>query len=244
MSEWQIREISTQSEVRSSQLSEVLAWLEWLKKQKETSLNEIQAKINETVWQRNSAWVMINNWKIISPINWIITSKKAELWQVVWWGIPLLSISNEDNLELNISVSEELSNKIKLLDEVFIEIEWLSNQTIWTVTNIWLSKDLITKKVWIEISLENIWKKIQIWSYAKVIFKNIWDNEWIIITNSAIISKFMIPWVYLLKDWIVKFKNIEILKQNDSLSEIKWLNVWDIIIIDWKENIWDSENLN
>jgi hypothetical protein len=53
----------------------------------------------------------------------------------------------------------------------------------------------------------------------------------------------MIPWVYVLENWIVKFKNIEILKQNDSFSSVKWLEVWETIILDGKENIWDGEEL-
>jgi multidrug resistance efflux pump len=244
MSKWQIREVSTKADVSSSQLTEILAWLEWLKKQKESTINEIQAKINEAVWQRNWAWVMINNWKIISPIDWIIMSKNVEIGQVVWWGMPLLSVSNEDNLEVNILVWEDLAKKINLWDEVYLEIDWLKEQVIWTITNVLSSKDMITKKVWVEISLKNVWNNIQVWSYAKITFKNIWNINSIIIPNSSIISKFMIPWVYLLEDKVVKFKNIEIINGNDSFSEIKWLNVWDTIIINGKENIWDWEILN
>lgn len=244
MSKWQIREVSTKADVSSSQLTEILAWLEWLKKQKESTINEIQAKINEAVWQRNWAWVMINNWKIISPIDWIIMSKNVEIGQVVWWGMPLLSVSNEDNLEVNILVWEDLAKNINLWDEVYLEIDWLKEQVIWTITNVLSSKDMITKKVWVEISLKNVWNNIQVWSYAKITFKNIWNINSIIIPNSSIISKFMIPWVYLLEDKVVKFKNIEIINQNDSFSEIKWLNVWDTIIINGKENIWDWEILN
>lgn len=243
MSEWQVREVSTKSQITSSQLNEAISWLEALKKQKETQLNEIQAKINEALWQRNSAWVMINNWEIRSPITWVITSKIAEVWQVVWWGMPILSISSEDNLKVNITVSEEQANNIKLWDKVLLEVSWLDKQVTWKITNIFPSRDLITKKIWIEISLVNTWNKIQIWSYTKIIFNNKSDKKGIIISNNAIISKFMIPWVYVLKKWIVQFKNIELIKQNDNFSEVKWLNIWDIIILDWKENIWDREVL-
>ena len=130
-----------------------------------------------------------------------------------------------------------------MYDNVLLEIEWINEQVNWIITNIFPSKDLITKKINIEISLKNIWNNIKIWSYTKVIFNNFLINSWIIIPNSSIISRFMIPWVYVLDDWITKFKNIEIIDQNDNFSEIKWLNIWEIIIIDWKENIWDWEKL-
>ena len=243
MSEWQIREISIKWDVSSSQFDEIESWLSALKKQKESSLNEIQAKINEAIWQRNSAWVMINNWEIRSPIDWIITSKFAEVWQVIWWGMPVLTVSNDKKLKLNINISENDVNNIQIWDEVLIEISWVEKQVNWKISNIFPSKDIITKKIWLEISFENTSNQVIIWSYAKVIFNDKSENIWIIIPNSAIISKFMIPWVYVLKDWIVTFKNIEIKKQNDNFSEISWLEIWDVIIIDWKENIWDWEEL-
>jgi hypothetical protein len=252
MSEWQINEVSTKSQVTSSQLDEVIAWLAALKKQKETKLKEIDTKISEAKWEKNTAWAMIEAWEIRSPITWIITKKNAEVWQVIWWGIPILTVSNEDNLELNITVSDEQSKSINLWDTVLLEISGLDKQTTWKITNILPSRDAITKKVWVEISLtstqpspqgEGVASKIKIWSYTKVIFNNKSNNDEVIISNSAIISKFMIPWVYVLKEWIVEFKTIEILKQNDSFSEVKWLKIWEIIILDGKENIWDWEEL-
>ena len=243
MSKWQINEVETKSNITASQLDEILALLEWLKKQKETKLREIDAKINEAKWQRSSAWVMIDNWEIRAPISWIILSKMAEEGQVVWWWIPVLVISNKNNLELNILVTEDISKNIKLWEEVLLEIDWLDKNIFWKITNILSSKDLITKKIPVEISFENTDWEIKVWSYAKVIFTNKGNGDNIIISNDAIISKFMIPWVYILSDWVVQFKNIEILKQNDSFSEVKWLDVWEIIIRDWKENIWDWEEL-
>ena len=243
MSEWKLNEVSTKSKVSSSQLDEAISWLAALKKQKESQLKEIDTKINEAKWQKNNAWAMINAWIIKSPINWVITSKTWEVWQVVWGWMPILAVSNNDSLKLDISVSDEQSKDISIWDKVLLEISWLDKQTTWKITNVFPSKDLITKKVWIEISLDNLWNKIKIWSYTKVIFENTSKNNWIIVSNNAVISKFMIPWVYVLKDWVVKFKNIEIIKQNDSFSEVKWLKVWETIILDWKENIWDGEVL-
>ncbi len=43
------------------------------------------------------------------------------------------------------------------------------------------------------------------------------------IPNSAIISKFMIPWVYVIEDDVVVFKNIKILYSGDTFSHIEWL---------------------
>ena len=242
MSKWKVNEVKTKSNVSKMQLDEILAWLESLKKQKNSKLREIDAKINEAKWSQNSAWVMINNWKIISPVDWIITKKMSEVWQVVWWGMPLLSISNTDKLVVNINIWEKQSRNISIWTEVLLEIEWINNQITWYISNINLSKDMITKKVWVEVSLNNELENINIWSFVKVVFNNKTENN-ILISNNAIISQFMIPWVYVIDDNKVIFKNIKIVKQNDSFSEIKGLNIWEIIITDWKENLYDWEKL-
>ena len=241
MNDWQLREISTNSKVASSWLDEILSWLEALKQQKNAKLREIDISIKDAELQKNTAWVMIDSWVIKSPINGLITMKNAEVWQVVWWWTPILLVSNKENLELNILISEEQSKNISLNTKVLLELEWFDKQLFWLITNIASSKDIVTKKVWVEISLNNLWENIKIWTFTKVIFDN--SNEGIVIPNSAIISKFMIPWVYVLEDKKVKFKNIEILRQNDQFSEINSLNVWEILITEWKENIWDGEEL-
>ena len=243
MSKWQVNEVTTKSDVTWKQLDEILAWLNSLKKQKQSKLREIDAKINEAKGQQNSAWVMINNWKIVSPITWVVTSKMVNVWQVVGWWMPLITVSNIDKLEVNVNISEEQAKKLNIWDDVTLEIEWVDKQIIWNISNINFSKDLITKKVWVKVSVLNENNQIQIWSFTKVIFKNSTKFNWILISNDAIISQFMIPWVYVIEDDKVLFKNIEIIKQNDSFSEVKWLNVWDVIITKWKENLYDGELL-
>ena len=53
----------------------------------------------------------------------------------------------------------------------------------------------------------------------------------------------MIPQVYILENGKTKLTPIEIVKQNDNFSQITWVNVWDIIVTDGKENITDGEIL-
>lgn len=240
----QIRSIENQSKIWTSQLEEALAWLESLKKQKEVKIKEIDAQISQASWERNSAWVMIDSWIIKSPISWIITYKNAELWQVVWAWIPIFKVSSVEDLKLKIYVWEDLSKNLVIWDEVIVELDWINEQINWKITNIFSSSDFVTKRVWVEISFDNIWWKVKVWAYANVIFKNSNIENKVLISNKAIISKFMLPWVYVLENNKVIFKNIEIISQNESFSEVNWLNVWEIIILDWKENIWDWEELN
>lgn len=242
-SDSKIRETETQTKIVDSQLQEIVSTIESLKKQKQAALEQIDLKISEAVWQKESSSVMIDSWEIRSPISWVITIKAVEIWQVVWWWMPLLVVADDQNLKLDISVSEEVLWNISLWQDVLLEVDWFDKQVKSKVSMIYPSKDLITKNTKIEIAFENK-DKLKIGSYTKVYLSNIINFDSILIPNNSIVSKFMIPWVYILNnEWKVEFKNIEIIKSNDKFSSISWLKVGDIIITEWKDNLYDGEKV-
>lgn len=242
-SDSKIRETETQTKIVDSQLQEMISTIESLKKQKQAALEQIDLKISEAVWQKESSSVMIDSWEIRSPISWVITIKAVEIWQVVWWWMPLLVVADDKNLKLDISVSEEVLWNISLWQDVLLEVDWFDKQVKSKVSMIYPSKDLITKNTKIEIAFENKYK-LKIGSYTKVYLSNIINFDSILIPNNSIVSKFMIPWVYVLNnEWKVEFKNIEIIKSNDKFSSISWLKVGDIIITEWKDNLYDGEKV-
>lgn len=242
-SDSKINEILTSSKVVNSQVQEVYAWIESLKNQKQAKLEELDLKIKEALWNRDNAWVMIDSWEIRSPISWIITLKMVEVWQVVWWWMPLFVVADDKNLKLDISVNEEVLSNIVLWQDVLLDVDWFDKQIKSKVSMIYPSKDLITKNTKIEVSFENK-DKLKIWSYTKVYLSNVINFDSILIPNSAIISKYMIPSVYILNsDWTIKLKSIEIIKSNDKFSNISWLKVWEVVITEWKDNLYDGEKV-
>lgn len=229
-------------EILESQLNEAKIWIEALNKKKNATIDEINTQIAQVKSWKNTSWVMIENSKVYALFDWIITKKYAELWQVVWWWTPLYQISSHDDLKINILVWEDIEKNITIWDEVNIEIDWIEKIVKWKIKNIYPSKDLVTKKTNIEISIEK-YKDIKIWSYSKVSFKSWSDKIWTIIPNKSIIEKYLVPWVYVLEKDKAVFTKIEILNQSNNFSIIKWLNVGSTIIIEWKENIYDWEIL-
>lgn len=253
MSAGQITDINTkkeisnkQKELRENQLSEAKLSIETYKQQKESSLKQIDTQIAQVKSWKNDASVMIDNSKIISPINWIVIKKMAELGQVVWWAMPVLVVATNSDIKILISIPDEVKQNTFIWDKVNVEIEWHDKQVEWFVSNILPTLDPVTKKNQVEIKISNPDNKIKIWSYSKVYFKNSQnkDKKGLIITNKAIVSDLLIPWVYVLwNDKKVKLVNIKILKQNDNFSLIEWLKFWDKIITAGKENIFDWEIL-
>ena len=108
---------------------------------------------------------------------------------------------------------------------------------------------MISKKVELEILINNKNKDIVIGSMAQVNFKvknilEVTQNWTAVIPNQAIIQKYMLPWVYVIKDWKTHFTQIEIISSDEKYSQVKWLDINSKIITAWKENIYDWEILN
>lgn len=246
----QMTDISTKNEIAKKQkelaenaLQEAKAWLEALKNQKHTSLAQIDIQIWQVQSGKNEAWVMIENGKVTSLIDWIVTQKVAEVGSIIWAGMPILMISNDTNIKIEVWVPDNMLEFIRIWDEVKAEIEWISNLVSGSISNIFPSKDTITKKTTVEIKLEPN-SNIKIGSYSKIFFYTSQeDQNSIIIPNNAIVSKYMIPQVFILENWEARLTHIKIIQQDDTFSQVEWLSAGQIIITDGKENIFDNEKL-
>jgi hypothetical protein len=53
----------------------------------------------------------------------------------------------------------------------------------------------------------------------------------------------MLPWVYVIKNSKVEFREIKIIATNGNLTQVTWLKEGEIIISKWKENFYDWEIL-
>ncbi|MDD5769720.1 MAG: efflux RND transporter periplasmic adaptor subunit [Candidatus Gracilibacteria bacterium] len=233
-----------QKDLSENSLNEVIASIEALKKQKQSALNQIETQISQVKSGKNDAGVMIENGKIISLIDGIITKKLQEVGDVVGAGTPILVASSNDKIKIEIQVDEEILAKIKVGNNVKVEIEGVNEIKDGIITKILPTRDMITKKSSLEITLDNTKKDIKIGSFAKVYFDVKPTNSGIIIPNSAVVQTYMIPQVFVLEGKVAKLRNIKILKQNDNFSQITGLNVGETIITDGKENVFDGERLN
>lgn len=246
INDWIISDKWFENDVSIKNIDEVKINIELLKKQKKTKILEIESLIIKTNWERDSSLEIINNGNIISPIDGIILSKYFEIWQIILNWNPVVKIWNNSELVVKVWINNDLYKNISIWDKILLHIDWSNSDVFWYISKIYPFKDLYNKKHIVEISINNIDKKINIWSYVDVFFQNkteLKNLDTNLISNKSIVSKYMLPGVYVLKKWYAVFTYIDIIKQNELFSEIKWLNTGDIIIINWKENIWDWELL-
>lgn len=234
----------SKKDILIKQIEWLLAQIESIKAEKNAKLKEVDSSITEIRWEKSLAWVQIQNWNIYSPISWIIIRKFSEIWEISSAWNPIYIVWDDSKIKIKIEIPEKILNEISVWKKVNIIFEKIDKILIWEIINIPAIKNSITKKTTIEIVINNPDKEIKIWTIAKVsipVSNKI--QKWIIIPNSAILQQYSIPWVYILENSKARFIKIEIISQNEYFSEIKWVNIWKIIITDWKENIWDGEFL-
>ena len=236
------KQVVTNSQINDSWIKELSLSIDSLRNKKEASIKEIDLQIQQALWQAKTSASMLNGWIITAPFSWYIVRKNANIWEVVWAGQVLFTISSIDDLKVEVLVTDSIYNNLKIWQEVDLDIDWEDIIHKWKISKIYTDKDLITKKYKIDISIDN-YDNIKLWSYVKVYFKDFNTSNDILIPNSSIISKFMIPWVYVYENWFIKFKEINIIKSNDKYSHISWLELWEVIITAWKENLYDWEKI-
>lgn len=257
--EWnnlKITDIETKTNEAAEKINEIEKNRASIETSKNAKISELNLENQKLELSKDLSIVSINNSIIRAPISWVVTKKYVEIWQVIMPSAPLVQISNPDDTKVNFELPDNILSKIKLWDKVNLWIEWMDNINEWIVKTIYPTKNEITKKTKIEIKVNNS-NNIKIWSIAKLYVKDT-SQSWIFIKNSSIIWNYMIPWVYVLKaEYLptdksesgyknfktIEFRQIKIIKQNDEFSLVDWLKVWEEIITDWKENLFDGESL-
>ena len=246
MSNWQVNWVVVKKEIAEAQLKEAYEWLKAIKAKKQASLKEIDAKIAEAKGWKNLALNMINNWKVFSNISWIITQKMAEVWQVTNAWMPLYKVVDTSSLKVKTSIPNNIYKNLKTGQKIDLVVEWFNKKITWKISLISKSANRFTKKYDIEIEINNSKGEIPLWAMAMIQIKEKSKSKKVsnpIIPNNAIISKFSLPAVYVLKNWKATLKTIKIIKMGAKKSEITWIKSLDKIITSWKENIYDWEVL-
>ncbi len=247
-SDGEVNKVQTQRNISKEQLWEVYAWIQALKAQKQASLKEIDAKIAEVNGWKKTAWVMIQNGKVYSTISGIITGKMWEQWQVVNAWMPLYSISDNSKLKVKLSIDFDAYRYIKKGKQVHISLWETDYSTTWKVSLVSKSAHKFSKKYDIEVEMRNPKWLIPVGAMVSVLIKTKSKAsknkiESALIPNEAIISKFMLPSVFVLKDNVATLTSIKIIKMWEKFSEVSWIKSLDTIIIKWQENISDWEVL-
>lgn len=199
----QLNEVETKKKVAENQLelsklsySEAKASLESLKAQKDSQLSQIRAQINNLSGQRWTATLALKNSKVVAPFDWVIVNKMASVGQVLWAGTPVYMISKDEKLKLKVFVPEDKISSVNLTDKVNIFVKAINKNIEWEITRILPTVDNLSKRIWIEIKVDNTDKKLKIWNYSVVsLDKN--EISWLVVPYEFV--KYQFGQSYLVK---------------------------------------------
>lgn len=232
----EITQVSTQNQVLMNQLkvyeeqyNQAINQINAIKEQKNAELSSIQAQIQELSWERTSLSQQIADAVLVAPFDWIIVSKNIELWQIVWPELQAISLSSNDNIELNVMLPESIIPKVSLWDEVIVNFWSSSLSTTWYVWKIDPIVDPMSKRVRVYINFNNI-DNISIWMYWSVSFP-FWEQFWLIAPYSFVRFQFWKPYLRLLDNEKVSNVNIDLWLCVDWYCLVTWdIIPWSVII--------------
>jgi multidrug efflux system membrane fusion protein len=153
--------------VSPQEFDEVRTKLEVAKAESERAdrmLQATRARQNQTLGRIDQAKADVSNARIYagyarlaSPINGVVVSKQAEVGSMAMPGAPLLTIENDANYQLELSVEESQLGKIHLGDQASVTIEALGNQQpTCSVVEIVPAADPNSRSYTVKLSLPNI----------------------------------------------------------------------------------------
>lgn len=218
-----------------------------LKAKINAQLNQSKIQLDSSKWQKDIAWVQLDNTKIVAPIDWYITQKNIEIWQLISPWFAAFVIWDISKLKIETEVNSDVSKFIKNWQEVTIKL-WTHIST-WSVTNISPDSDPQTKMYKIQIWISQINWNIKAWDFVEIwIKKQEWSESLISVPFSALIA--WEQWSYgifvVTENQTATLKKITIWRKTSSRAEVvEWLNENEKIIVTWALNLreWDKVNI-
>ena len=196
--------------------------------------------------QRSSLLEQIKKTTITSPFNGIVTMKLSEVGAFAAPGIPLLQLTDINQLRFTVNVPESDLNLFKTNQTYPVKADAYPELNLSGKNILIGSKGNLGNSFPVQFLVPNTAdKKLKSGMFGKVIIGTAGNKESLIIPASAIVGSEMEPQVYLVKNGKAVLQKITISTrfQNKAVVE-KGLTAGDIIITGGFINLFDGANVN
>ena len=229
--------------IQGVQLEKAEQQLETAKNQRIALLQQANLKSAEA--QRKSIVEQINKTVIYSPFNGVVTAKLAEIGSFAAPSIPILQITDIQNLKFTVNIPEtelrqfQLNNSYSISSDAYPEISLIGKATLIG------SKANMGSSFPVQFSVNNTSDlKIKSGMFGKLNMRNANQEKSIIIPTSAIVGSANQPQVYLVKNGKSSLQNITILKKIQNKAVVSsGLNDSDVIVTNGFINLFDGANI-
>ncbi len=210
---------SSQIEIAQKSLDSAKAQLENTKKQNEIAIQNARSARDSAQKQLDSAQLSYSKLSIESPVSGVIVSKSVDQGDTVNAGAELFSVAEVDYLTLEGDLAPEEAGKIAEGDTANIFIDNQEIEQKGRIKNISPTADPNTRKVKIEIEIENKEKNLFANTFARAEIKAKKAESLLSIPLSALISKNP-PTVFVIQDNFVERRIVEIGRRGEGFVEI------------------------
>lgn len=203
-----------------------------LKKEKDSKLSEVNVQATQLHGQIAINETLIENSSIRAPFEGVITTKMVDVGSVIMPGTALYHLVSDDTLKVTVGIPDTLSDLFKVGDEGFIFVGDEEESTLRaTITKIYPVVDPTSKKVTVELILDNKDHLLKAGSFVRVGLSQKTSDTSVTIPIQSVVSRYGLHYVFVLKDGLVTRKIVKTGVMTDTQVEILYgLSVGDTVV--------------
>lgn len=229
--------ITNSQDLTKEQIIEIEKNIVSLGQEKNAKIQELLLEKENINWNERKLNNTQNNSQLYAPFDWVILNSHIDIWTMIFPWTPVLEIANIKNIYLETNIPKEILEDKKIGDVISFRSSGKETKT-GTIEQIYNYLDEKNKYMTVEI-LPFDKENLMLRENVKVFFSND-SSTGSIIPNNSIVQKFSIPWIYTQSWNTLVFKNIQIKEQNDYESLVVWVEEWEEVVTEWKENVYDG----
>ncbi len=200
--------------------------------EKSNMLAELDSAISQFNAQKSQTALIAEYATIRAPYDAIVTDKFVEVGQLVAPGSPIVKISTAEKFQVIVEVPDNLLADISNIETVELTFDALGDEVFLAdVTNISPSTDLVSKKISIELTLQDENKSFIPGLFARVTFE-LAPSEGLIVDSTAVISSYGQSYLFVNLSGIARKRIVTILSRDNDMVIIEGdiLSAEEIII--------------
>jgi RND family efflux transporter MFP subunit len=159
---------------------------------------QVMARIDQAKADLDTARVRAGYALITSPINGVVTARQTDIGQTASPGVPLLTIEDSDNYQIEAAVEESRISAVHLGDSVAIGVDALGDRFEGRVTQIVPSSDPASRSFTVKIDLpgDGFKKGLRSGLFARAVF-SVGEKQALLILSRAVSRHGQLTSVYV-----------------------------------------------
>ncbi|MCY6370993.1 efflux RND transporter periplasmic adaptor subunit [Clostridium ganghwense] len=208
-------------------------------------VKQAQAGYSQAQVGYNQAVQALNDMTVTSPISGMVSSITIEKGEMASNAQPAMTIVNMDKVYVEVSVTENLVNKLKKGSEVDVDIASIGAKEVkGKIYTISPAADSRTNLYAVKIEMDNKDHRIKPGMFGKVYFKTDFINNVIVVKSEAILVEEGKTIIYVVKDGKAHKKEVEVGMDNGKYTEIKsGIQEGEQIIVKGQQYVQNSSNV-